>query len=137
MKKSVQVAFELAKTAAQQRDFTKTHMGCIITYKGLPIATGFNSNKTHPLQKKYNKFRESNMQGEFVPKRHAEINALSKIDTTGMKSNKLCAYIYRIRKDQQFGMARPCPSCMRALKDSGIKHIYYTTNDGYAEEVIL
>lgn len=31
-------------------------------------------------------------------------------------------------------MARPCPSCMAAIKDIGISHIYYTTNDGYAYE---
>ena len=31
-------------------------------------------------------------------------------------------------------MARPCPSCMAAIKDLGIKNIYYTTNDGYSYE---
>lgn len=31
-------------------------------------------------------------------------------------------------------MARPCLSCMAAIKDIGIKDIYYTTNDGYSYE---
>lgn len=41
---------------------------------------------------------------------------------------------YRIRKDQPFGLARPCSSCMAAIRDLGIRDIYYTTNDGYAYE---
>ena len=31
-------------------------------------------------------------------------------------------------------MARPCPACMAAIKDFGIKNIYYTTDDGMAYE---
>ena len=31
-------------------------------------------------------------------------------------------------------MARPCPSCMAAIRDLGIRDIYYTTNDGYVYE---
>ena len=43
-------------------------------------------------------------------------------------------YIYGIRKDQPCGMADPCPSCMAAIRDLGIRDIYYTTNDGYVYE---
>lgn len=35
-----------------------------------------------------------------------------------------------------FKLARPCPSCMAAIRDIGIKHVYYTTDDGYAYEKI-
>lgn len=31
-------------------------------------------------------------------------------------------------------MARPCPACMSAIKELGIKNIYYTTDNGYAYE---
>ena len=34
-------------------------------------------------------------------------------------------------------MSRPCPSCMAAIKDMGIKHIYYTTNDRCAYENLM
>lgn len=30
----------------------------------------------------------------------------------------------------------PCPSCMAAIKDLGIKDIFYTSNDGYVHERI-
>lgn len=45
-------------------------------------------------------------------------------------------YIYRIRKDQPFGLFRPCPSCIAAIKDLGIKDIHYTSNDEYVHERI-
>ena len=31
-------------------------------------------------------------------------------------------------------MGRPCESCMAAIKDFGIRDIYYTTNDGFVHE---
>ena len=67
-------------------------------------------------------------------KLHAEINCLNQIRHLDINFSKVKLYIYRIRKDQPFGMARPCPSCMAAIKDLGIKNIYYTTNDGYSYE---
>ena len=33
-------------------------------------------------------------------------------------------------------MSRPCPSCMAAIKDLGIRNIYYTTDDGFSHEII-
>ena len=47
---------------------------------------------------------------------------------------KVKLYVYRIRKDQPYGLSRPCPSCMAAIRDIGIKDIYYTTDNGYAYE---
>jgi deoxycytidylate deaminase len=31
-------------------------------------------------------------------------------------------------------MARPCQSCMAAIKDLGIKEIYYTSDEGFVYE---
>lgn len=130
-------AFEMARQIAEQSDFTRTHVGCLITYKGVPIASGFNSNKTHPMQKDYNKYRGGENDDNFVPKLHAEIAALSKLkDISGLDAKKIRLHVYRIRKDQKYGMARPCPSCMKAIRDAGIRKIHYTTNNGYAEEII-
>ena len=136
MNKKVKLAFEMAKQVAEQSNCTKTHVGCIITYKGIPIATGYNSEKTHPLQEEYNKYRITPDNKSFIPKLHAEITALSKIKWKKLNPKKIRAYIYRIKKDGAYGMARPCPSCMQAFRDLGIKRIYYTTNEKYAEEVI-
>ena len=124
----------MARQVAEQSDFTKTHVGCLITYRGQVISSGCNSNKTHPMQKKYNIYREQD--SSFIPKVHAEITALCKLKNKNIDMRKVKLYVYRIKKNGSYGMARPCPSCMAAIKDIGINHILYTTNDGYAEELL-
>ena len=72
----------------------------------------------------------------MLPKLHAEINCLNSIRNMDINFSKVKLYIYRIRKDRPFGLSRPCPSCMAAIKDIGIKDIFYTTNDGFVHEKI-
>jgi len=126
--------FEKARQVAQLSDYYKTHIGCIAVYHGNIISIGCNCNKTHPAQKYYNRFRKKSE--DLLPKLHAEINCINQIKNSDINFSKVKLYIYRIRKDQPFGLSRPCPSCMAAIKDIGIKDIYYTTNDGYAHERI-
>lgn len=95
---------------------------------------GCNCNKTHPTQKKYNKYHK---QAEsMLPKLHAEISGINSIKQLNINFSKVKLYIYRIRKDQSFGLSSPCPSCMETIKDLGIRDIYYTSNDGYVYERI-
>ena len=35
------------------------------------------------------------------------------------------------------GPSRPCPRCMQLIKSVGIRRIKYTTNDGFASELII
>lgn len=126
--------FNKAKKLADISDYHRVHVGCVAVYQGNVIGSGCNCNKTHPAQKFYNKYRKHT--SEPPPKLHAEIRCLNKIKNSGINFQKVRLYIYRARKDQPFGLSRPCPSCMAAIKDFGIKNIYYTTNDGYAHEQI-
>lgn len=124
--------FDKARKVASISDFYKTHVGCVAVYQGQMIGVGCNCNKTHPTQKFYNKFREES--DSMLPKLHAEINCINQLKNLDINFSKVKLYIYRIRKDQPFGLARPCASCMAAIKDLGIRNIYYTTNDGYSYE---
>ena len=124
--------FEKAKKVASVSDFYKTHMGCVAVYQGQVIGLGCNCNKTHPSQQYYNQYREKS--DSLLAKLHAEMSCLNSIKNQNINFSKVKLYIYRIRKSQPFGLARPCPSCMAAIRDLGIKDIYYTTNDGYAYE---
>lgn len=124
--------FDKARQVATVSDFYKIHIGCVAVYKGNIIGIGCNCNKTHPIQKKYNRYRKQS--NSMLPKLHAEINCINQIRNLDINFSKVYLYIYRIRRDQPFGMSRPCPSCMAAIKDLGIRNIYYTTNDGYAYE---
>lgn len=127
--------FDKARQVANISDYHKTHIGCVAVYQGQVVGLGCNCNKTHPTQKKYNKYRNLyNSGSEPLPKLHSEISCINQIKHFDINFSKVKLYIYRIRKDQPFGIARPCPSCMAAIKDLGIRDIFYTTNDGYAHE---
>lgn len=123
--------FDKASKVAEISDFAKINIGCVAVYQGTIIGVGFNTNKTHPMQKKYNRYRNGE---NFIPKLHAEINCLNSIRYLDINFSKVKLYIYRKRKSTKYGMCRPCPSCLAAIKDLGIKHIYYTTDEGFVYE---
>lgn len=132
--------FNAAKTASELSTYDRVKIGCVLTYKGKIFSTGFNCEKTHPIQKLYNSARFS----EDTPhKMHAETNALvpflkhdivNKIDWKHVE-----VYTYRgkyINGVLTTGMARPCQSCMKLIKNLGIRKIHYTTDDGVCCENI-
>lgn len=134
MTKSDYRYFAKARQAAIISDYKNVHVGCVAIYQGNIIGIACNCNKTHPSQKYYNQYR---IKSEvMLPKLHAEINCINQIRNLNINFSKIKLYIYRIRKDQPFGLSRPCPSCMAAIKDLGIRDIFYTTNDGYVHERI-
>ena len=133
--------FEKAREIAATSDFEHFKIGCVITYKHHIISCASNSNKTHPLQKKYNRYRNFRKDGRkpCVHSIHAEINALSLISypiAQQINWKDVNIYIYRIAPGltQGKGVARSCPSCAAALRDKGIRNMYYTTDTGFAYE---
>ena len=124
--------FNKARHVASISDYKKQHIGCVAVYQGQVIGLGCNCNKTHPTQKFYNKYRIKS--DNMLPKLHAEISCINQIKHLDINFSKVKLYIYRISKDKQFGLSRPCPSCMAAIKDLGIRYMYYTTNDCYSYE---
>jgi len=127
--------FMAAKKAAKMSTFRKFHTGCVIVYKNDIISSGYNSNKTHPLQKEYNKERfDVDSTPHYM---HAEIHALSSIlNDDSIDWRKVHIYVYRILKNTSYGLAKPCASCMKLIKHLGIRNIHYTTNEGYVHEVL-
>lgn len=130
--------FQRARQAALVSDFPHIHIGCIAVYQGHIIGIGCNTNKTHPRQHYYNRYRTPSCisKGNFLPKLHAEINCINSISNLDIQFSKVKLYVYRVGSSQSYRLARPCPSCMAAIKDLGVRHIYYTTNDGYVYEKI-
>ena len=124
--------FEKARQVASISDFCRVHIGCVAVYQGQVIGLGCNTNKTHPTQKFYNRYRKPS--DSMLPKLHAEISCINQIKHLDINFSKVKLYIYRIRNDLPFGLASLCPSCKAAIRDLGIIDIYYTTNDGYAYE---
>ena len=103
--------FNKARQAATFSDYHKTHIGCIAVYQNHIIGIGYNCNKTHPVQNMYNRYRITTNSNYMPPKLHAEINCIKNIASLDLDFSKIKLYIYRIRKDQPYGLARPCKSC--------------------------
>lgn len=126
-----------ARAVSLLSDFDRVHIGCVITYNGKVIASGYNNKKTEPLQAKYNKYR--NMYGnKVVHMRHAEMMALKKISNLGLDGRNLVVYNYRETANGITALSRPCPACMKFIKELGIRKLIYTTESerGYCEERI-
>jgi len=131
--------FKFAKEASKQATYTGSHrfspmIGACAEYKGTIVATAYNTNKTSPLQAKYNVYR---FRADTPDKAHAEISLIQKLRWKFGDSidwSKVHIYLYREYKDGNLGPSRPCPSCMTLMRELGIKKIYYTTEDGFVEE---
>lgn len=125
--------FKIAKNVSQLSDFPKIKIGAIVVHKHKIISSGYNSkNKCHRLQAQLNKKRFEDPSCGSI---HAELAALlpllHKRDLKGAS-----IYTYREYSNGQLAISRPCKSCMSIIKKLGIKKIYYTTQDGYAEEIL-
>ena len=96
--------FDKAKRIAAISDYHKIHIGCVAVYQGNIIGVACNTNKTHPTQKYYNRFREES--DVLMPKLHAEINCINQIKHLDINFSKVKLYIYRIRNDKPYGMSR-------------------------------
>lgn len=128
--------FEVAAAAAATSHHKKAQIGAVIVSNKHILSVGVNQHtKTHPMQKQYNVHRYGIKNDTLSHCTHAEIDAISKAKNTKMlKQSRI--YVSRVKKDGSLGMCRPCPACLQALGNSGISEIFYTTDLGYAHEVI-
>lgn len=131
--------FDLARKEsykATYSGYSAVKIGCVVVYRGTILARGSNSNKSHTTQHKYNylRYNDKDINYYYNPSIHAEIQALNKIKYLDIDFSKVKIYIYRQFKNGSPAMARPCVSCMKFIKDLGIRKIYYTTNNGFCEE---
>ena len=132
--------FKFARQASMAATYKGSHnfspaIGAVAVYKGSIVATACNSNKTSPLQAKYNvyRFRDSNT----LDKAHCETILVQKLRWkfgTSLDWSKVHIYLYREYKNGCLAPSRPCPSCMAMLRELQLKKIYYTTEDGFVEE---
>lgn len=135
LSKTHKAHFEAARAVAELSDFPKVKVGCVAVYKHHIISSGFNSQKTEPLQKQYNICRFSE---DTIHSVHSELACLKPlIGRRDINFKYVDLYVYRAGSNNSALLARPCPSCMKLIKDLGIRNIYFTTYDGYSHENIL
>ena len=130
--------FKAAKKCSEQSNYngaSNVKIGAVAVFRRAIIAQGYNQNKTHPLQQRYNIYRYNVNGNHYYPsKMHAEMELISKIRYLDINFSEVEIYVYRETKDGRKALAKPCLACTKALKDLGIKKVFYTTNDGYCEE---
>lgn len=132
--------FKLARECSFKSDYrgcASARIGTVVVYKHAVLAKGYNSDKTHTTQARYNCWRYKNSGNNYLPEKiHSEIMALEKIKYLDIDFSKVHLYIYRETKRGKIAMARPCPACMARIKALGIINIHYTTEQGYASEYL-
>lgn len=135
--------FELAREIAEQSSFPRFHVGCVLVYQNHILSMASNTEKSDPLQKKYNRYRHFNhtTKGCINHSGHAEMMALKKVSYPVAQQvdwKKVKCYTYRICPGLPYGMgiSRPCRACMTAMRERGIRDFYYSTDMGYAHERI-
>lgn len=134
--KSHRAYFKAAKAISELSDFKKIKIGAVAVYRHRIISTGYNTYRTCPLQKKYNKYRFT--EETCNHSEHAEVSCIKPLMARkDIDFSRVSLYIYREYKDGTLALSRPCPSCMALIKDLGIRQIYYTNHGGYSYEEIL
>jgi tRNA(Arg) A34 adenosine deaminase TadA len=92
-------------------------LGAVVVSGNRLLATGFNRKRNDP------RFCE---RGWSI---HAEVSALKRIKQGALRPNTTI-YVARVTRAGRIAMAKPCETCEKAVYDSGIKRIIYTTNEG-------
>ena len=135
LRKSDRVYFNIAKSVSELSDFPRIKIGSCSVYKHKVISTGFNTQRTDPMQKKYNRYRFTEDTKHTC---HAELSCLKPlIGRKDIDFKNVDLYIYRSYKNGELALSRPCPSCMKLITELGIKNIYYTNSGGFSHEEIL
>jgi len=126
--------FKVAAAMAETSVHPHFKIGAAIVIKKTVIALGANDLRSHPLQKQYNQYRFDDDKCKHTT--HAEMNALLRAKRVAIDLSDAKLFVYRKTKKGTLGNSRPCVACMNAIKDFGIKDVYYTTNFGYSNEMI-
>jgi deoxycytidylate deaminase len=122
----------LAKQASLKSDFKRCHTGAVAIYNNKVLAFGWNSNKLSPLQAKYN--CERGFDGyDFPASIHAEMMVINKIKYLDIDFTKVRLFVWRGFSAPT--MSKPCAACEKAIRDLGIRRVFYTGNNSYIEEI--
>lgn len=105
---------------------SKIKIGAAIVKGNYVVSEGFNKSKTHTLQHRHNKKTDYNA---LSPRIHAEVAALINSKHNDLSGCEI--YVYRENYDGSLGNCRPCKACASALRDSGVRHIYYTSDNEF------
>ncbi len=99
--------------------------GCVVLHHGKIISKGYNFNKVQYLHSSHRPGGASPRSRSVCCSTHAEMSAI--ISLQGKKADTLL--VVRVGKDGTLRDSKPCKYCYEFILRSGIKKIYYSTND--------
>lgn len=109
------------------------HFSFILNKKKV-IVIGFNRQKTHPINLKYNFVNRRNIPINDLVGIHSEINALIKLGTDDVSG--LTLVNTRVNRNNQIDLSMPCSGCQSFLKNLNFKRIYFSTKCGDFERFV-
>lgn len=111
--------FQLAKKLSYSGTHWQHKVGACVIRKNRVVSTGFNQVKTHTKSPHpYNML-------------HAELAAI--IGCSYEELDGATIYVYRQHRDGNPAMSKPCPICEAALRQAGIKKVFYSANNEFKE----
>lgn len=126
---SIKRNFQKAKAASMLSDFPTYKLGAVMMLGNKVLAVGYNITKTHPIQKRYNIERGYDPDVKNNGQIHAEMMCLINTKYLDVDWSRVSLYIYREHKDHTTAIAKPCPACEKAIRERGIKQVYFTTEE--------
>lgn len=131
MTKTERAMFRAAKAVSEMSDH-KVKIGCVVVNKHRIISSGFNSHtKCHKIQAMLDKEKFG---CDCPGKMHAETTALLPLIRNDVDLSNAAIFVYREHKDGSAACARPCARCEKLIKQCKIKKIYFSVENGFAEE---
>jgi len=101
---------------------SRFRLGAVLVKKHNIISTGFNLMwRTHPISSKYNV-------KSWSIGIHAELHCTIGLSMSDLQGSDI--YVYRVLKNCQPALAKPCKSCQKFLSDVGVKKAHYSLGDG-------
>lgn len=107
---------------------SRWRVACVLLRKGRIVVRSTNVfGKTHPVQS-----RLADRVGQpYRVSLHAELRAL--LNPKAASCDTLV--VGRVNRQGELCLARPCPVCQLAISESGIKRVYYSTDNGMWSEL--
>ena len=123
--------YKKAKQISRISTYDRVRIGCIAVYKKNIIGIGYNQAKTNPMQLKYSAYRGIKTVNNYI---HAEMACLNQIKNLDIDFSKVKLFVYREDAQKNIRICKPCGACERAIRDLGIKKVYYTDTNKYVRE---
>ncbi len=119
--------FRKARELSLESNF-KIQIGASILVKSKVVSSGCNQRfKSSSLTRKYHN-------SQMI---HAEVAAIIKLKNKDLlKGSTIVVYRQLKNPKGKIALAKPCETCLKILKDYGVKKMIYTTENGYVKEII-